>query len=53
MKTKIANESPLSTWLVTWAADVINIFRVQDNGRTAFELMTQQKCKHDIVGFAE
>ena len=53
MKTKIANGSPLSTWLVAWAADVINKFRVRDNGRTAFELMTQHRCKHLVVGFAE
>ena len=51
MKTKIANESLLSTWLVTWAADVNGKYRVQDNGRPAFELMTQHLFKHDIVGF--
>ena len=49
----VPNGSPLSTWLVTWAADVINQFRVQDNGRTAYELTTQHKCKHTGVGFAE
>ena len=40
MKRTVPNGSPLSTWLVSWAADVINKFRVQDNGRTAYELTT-------------
>ena len=35
MKKTVPNGSPLSTWLVTWAVDVINKFRVQSNGRTA------------------
>ena len=38
MKRTVSNGSPFSTWLVTWAADVINDFRVQDIGRTAYEL---------------
>ena len=53
MNMKIANESPPSTWLATWAADVINKYTVQDDGQTAFELTTQHKCKHDMFGFAE
>ena len=53
MKKTVPNGSPLSTWLVTWAADVINKFRVQDNGRTAYELTTQHNCKHMVVGVSE
>ena len=53
MKKTVPNGSPLSTWLVTWSADVINKFRVQGNGRTAYELTTQHKCKHVVVGFGE
>jgi hypothetical protein len=53
MKKTVPNGSPLSTWLVTWSADVINKFRVQGNGRTAYELTTQHKCKHLVVGFGE
>ena len=34
-KTEISNGSLLRTWLVTWAAEVINPFRIQDSGRTA------------------
>ena len=43
----------LSSWLVTWSADVINKYRVQANGRTAFEMMTQHKCRHISIGFGE
>ena len=53
MKSVVPNGSPISTWLNTWAADLIIKFRVQDNGRTAYELTTQHKCKHVVVGFAE
>ena len=53
MKRTVPNGSPLSTWLVTWAADVINKFRVQDNDRTAYEMTTQHKCKHIVVVFVE
>ena len=53
MNAKMADNSSLSTWLVTWAADVINKFCIQPSGRTAFELMTNHKCRHLIVGFGE
>ena len=53
MKKTVPNGRILSTWLVTWAADVINNYRLQSNGRTAYDLTTQHKCKHVVVGFGE
>ena len=53
MKKMVPNGSPLSTWLVTWSADVSNKFRVEGSGRTAYELTTQHNCKHVVVGFGE
>ena len=32
---------------------MMNKFNVQSSGRTAYELITHRKCKHDIIGFAE
>ena len=53
MKKTVPNGSPLSTWLATWAADMINKYRAQSNVRKAYELTTQHKCKHVVVGFGE
>ena len=36
MKRPVPNGSQLSTWFVTWAADVINKLKVQDKCRTAW-----------------
>ena len=53
MKEPLPKNGALSSWLVTWAADVINKYRIQANGRTAFEMMTQHRCKHLSIGFGE
>ena len=53
MDTKLNEGSALSTWLVTWSAEVINKFRIQPSGRTSYELMTSHRCNHVIVGFGE
>ena len=53
MKTKVEASSALSTWLVSYAAEFLNKFKVQENGRTAYEMMTQHKCKHAVVAFGE
>ena len=43
----------VSSWLVGWAADVLNKYKVQDTGRTSFEMLTYHKAKHLVVGFCE
>ena len=53
MKMKLDECGALSSWLTTWASEVLNKYKVQENGRTAYEMMTQHKCKHLIVGFGE
>ena len=53
MDTKLNEGSALSTWLVTWSAEVINKFRIQPSGRASYELMTSHRCNHIIVGFGE
>ena len=42
------------SWLVVWAAEVINDFKVQDVCRTiAYEGITKHKCTHLAVRFGE
>ena len=36
MKAKLLKNSVLSSWLASWAAEVMNRCKVQENGRTAF-----------------
>ena len=35
MKIKMENNGVLSSWLASWAAEVLNRYKVQDSGRTA------------------
>ena len=53
MKVKLEKCGALSSWLTTWASEVLNKYKVHENGRTAYGMMTQHKCKHLIVGFGE
>ena len=53
MKAKLLKNSVLSSWLASWAAEVMNRCKVQENGRTAFEMMTHHKSKVALVGFGE
>ena len=51
--SKLERNGALSTWLVSFAAEVMNKFKVQENGKTAFETMTSHKCTQAVVGFGE
>ena len=53
MGAKMKEKSALSTWLVSFAAEVINKHRLQPCGRTAFEKLTHHKCSHQAIGFGE
>ena len=50
---KLEVDHPVTTWLTTWASEVINKFHVQSSGRTTYELMTGHRCKHLVIGFGE
>ena len=50
---KIPRDSPLMGWLVSWASEVLNRYKIQSNGRTAFEMATLHKCRHKVAAFAE
>ena len=53
MKVKMEKNGVLSSWLSSWAAEVLNRYKVQDSGRTAYEMITSHKCKMAVVGFGE
>ena len=53
LRTKLSPGSAMSTWLVTWAADVIDKYRVRYCGKTSFEKMTHRRCRHLAIRFAE
>ena len=40
-------------WLVLFAAEVLNHFKVRESGKTAFEAMACHKSTHAVVGFGE
>ena len=50
---KVAPESPVMTWLVSWAALSINMGRRGADGRTAWELRHGRPCKRLTAGFGE
>ena len=49
----IPRDGALMSWLVSWSSEVLNRFKVQANGRTAFEMATLHKCRHKAVAFGE
>ena len=53
MRSKISKESALNSWLISWASEVLNRFKVHSNGRTSFEMTSGHRCKHKVVAFGE
>ena len=53
MKRRIEVGSVLYSWLVPFCAEVMNKFKVGADGRTAYERITEHKCKNAMIGFAE
>ena len=52
-KKKIEKSFALNSWLISWASEVLNRFKVHSNGRTSFEMMTGHRCKHKVAAFGE
>ena len=53
LQDKIAKDSPLMTWLVSWAAEVLCRYKVQSYGRTSYEFNTGHKGTQAIAIFGE
>ncbi len=50
---KLRRDHPISAWLVIHAANVINRFRVGNDGRTAYQRVTGKKFEKEVVEFGE
>ena len=53
VKRQLPSNCALFSWLVAWTAEVMNKFKVQSNGKTAYEQITKHKCNHWVFGFGE
>ena len=45
IERQITSSCAMCSWLVAWTADVINKFKVHDDGKTAYERITRHRCK--------
>ena len=50
---RVTLESPVVPWMVRHAAHIINVTRVREDGRTAYQLMKGRRCAAKLVPFAE
>ena len=50
---RIEVDGDLFSWLILFCIQIMNQYRVGPDGRTAYEEITGQKCKHQVIGFAE
>ena len=50
---KITLDHPIVPWMVRHAAHIINVSRVREDGRTAYQLMKGRKCAAKLVPFGE
>lgn len=53
LRTSLDNQCALVEWMIVWVADMLSKFKVHENGKTNYEMNTQHKCKHKIIGFGE
>ena len=53
VKRQMPSTCAMLSWLITWAAEIMNKFKVQQDGRTAYEATAKHECSHLIVGFGE
>ena len=53
LKKIIEIDSVLCSWLIPFCADIMNKFRVGPDGRTAYEKITEHKCRSMIIGSGE
>ena len=51
IRMQIESHHPIRQWLANWAGEAIIKFKVHQNGRTSYEMMTTHRCKHFVVGF--
>ena len=53
IKRELKADCAMFTWLVVWAAESLNKFKVGSDGLTCYERITKHKCSHETFGFGE
>ena len=49
----VETNSIIVEWLIVWAGEALNRYKVHPNGKTSFEMAMKHRFKPQIVGFAE
>ena len=52
-KVKLDIKHELFQWMVMWAAESLNFFKIHASGKTTHELITGHKMKRKVPGFGE
>ena len=50
---KVPKGTPLMSWLINFASDVLCRYKVHGNGRTNYEMVTGHRFKQAVCGFGE
>ena len=50
---KILKGSPIMSWLINFSSDVLCRYKIHDNGRTNYEMVTGHRFRQPACGFAE
>ena len=53
LQERLAHDHPLTQWMMVWAADSLNRYKVHANGRTSYEIITGHRCNMQVFGIAE
>ena len=53
IRQELKVDDEITSWLAVWAAEVVNRYRLQDCGKTAFERSTGRKWNVNTVPFGE
>ena len=53
IKCRIPDDSPIMSWLVKWAAELLSKYAAGDDGRTPYERIRQESCAVPIAPFGE
>ena len=53
LRKEISSDSPILTWLAMHAAHILNYYKVLENGRTPYELITWHGLKAVVVSFGD
>ena len=53
MKRRIEVDGVLFSWLIPYVIEIISKLRIGPDGRTAYEQITEHKCRHFAIAFGK